>query len=55
MPECRCVTTKFSGQRGVGVGLGFVELEHFDKGTRKRGPAWKHFGFFSPSTLKTTF
>lgn len=31
---------------------GFMELDHFDKhfvkNKRKRGCAWKNFGFFSP-------
>ena len=48
MPGCRCPIRHFSGQGGSG----FIELGHFDehfvKNTRKRGPAGKHFGSFSP-------
>ena len=48
MSECRCAIRNFSEP----AGRRFVELGHFDKkfikNTRKRGPAGKHFGFFSP-------
>ena len=48
MNECRCAARYFSGQ-GEG---GFAELgdfnKHFVKNTRKKGPAGKRFGVFSP-------
>ena len=54
MPDCRCEPEMFQGKGrgGRGEGWRFVELGHFDKdfikNTRKRGPAGKHFGVFSP-------
>ena len=47
MPEYRCATRNFSGQRKwVFVKLGHID-KHFIKNTRKRDPAGKHFGVFS--------
>ena len=58
MPKYRCATKNFSSQRDGVREARFVELGHsnedFVKKIRKRGPAGKHFGVFSP-TLKTTF
>ena len=49
MPEYRCATRNFFKPGAVGM---FVELGHFDKdfvkNTRKRCPAGKHVGVFSP-------
>ena len=54
MRESRCEFRSFTG---IGRGT-FVELLHFHKDfvkiSRKKGPAGKHFGVFSP-TIKTTF
>ena len=53
MPKYRCATKNFSSQRGGDWGgARFVELGHsnedFVKKIRKRSPAGKHFGVFSP-------
>ena len=42
----------FQGREGCGTG--YID-KHFVRNTRKRNPAWKHFGLFSPWLLKLHF
>ena len=43
MPQCRCATINFSGQKGR-----FREIGHFEKNLSKVTKKPLHFGAFSP-------